>query len=348
MITIQSYSKANNSVLMREINQENSILILGRGTSESKLNEIYKPSGTWDMADKFGDSELTIAYNEATRLGADNVFVMNCYKTTDFIDSIKYVSHYNFAYIVPIGIKLSDTFYDGDSDKDVYFPEHYLNEFGGTTSSLIIFTDEHASLYENIDAYLIDMHTKVRMFKETADYLLVNYGRNLAFCTNNLKNRSYSNVVLAAMLSRTQIGSYPDNFSIEAVFDLHVEDILENEIIYFKNNFNVPTSIENLKNFRTIFDANKLISIDRVIKHIERTLDTSFVLGKLFSQYVKMLLHDYLDTFFRGLLNTAIKNYRINNIKFVEQENMSGYIVTDIDIYPMNSLEGINALLEVK
>lgn len=348
MISIQSYSQGNKNSLMAEIGQDDSILIIGGGSNESKLNEIFKPSSIWDMENLYGDSELTIAYIEAKRNGARNVFVMNCLKTTDFIDSIQYVRHYNFSYIVPIGIKLSDKFYSSEHDKEVYFAEHYLNEFSKFTNSLIIFTDEHASLYENINSYLYDMRVKVENFRESVHYLLTNYGRNIAFCLNNLQYKDYSNVILAAVLSRTQPGSYPEMIKDKAIFDLDSEDIFTPEIIYFKNNLHTNTSIENLKNFRTIFDANKLIPIDRVIKHIERTLDTSFVLGKLYNQYVEMILHDYLDSFFRSLLETTIRNYCIKNIQFIRAESMSGYITVDIDIHPINSLEQINTLLEVK
>lgn len=348
MITMQSYSQGNKNSLMADIGQDDSILIIGRGSDESKLNEIFKPSSIWEMENIYGDSELTMAYTEAKRNGANNVFVMNCFKTTDFVDSIQYVRHYNFSYIVPIGIKLSDKFYSSEQDREVYFAEHYLNEFSKFTNSLIIFTDEHADLYENINSYLYDMRTKVENFKETTYYLLSNYGRNFAFCLNNLQYKDYSNVILATALSRTKPGSYPETIKNKAIFDLDSEDIFTPEIIYFKNNLHTDTSIENLKNFRTILDANKLISIDRVIKNIERTLDTSFVLGKLYNQYVEMMLHDYLDSFFRRLLETVIRNYCINNIQFVRSEAMSGYITVDIDIHPINSLEQINTLLEVK
>lgn len=347
MISIQSYNKTNNT-MMSEINRDNSILIIGKGSNEIKLNEIYKPKNSIEVESIYGESELTNAYQDAIRNGAENIFVMNCFKTTDFIDSIEYVRYYNFAFIVPVGIKLSDTFYNGEYNRDIYFAEHYLNEFSKFTNTLLIFTDEHASLYENIDHYLLDMKNKLSSFKDTCNYLLSNHGRNIAFCLNNLENKNYSNVILAAKLSSTNIGSYPDNISTKAIFDIDNQDIYEHEIIYFKNNVHVNTSIENLKNLRTNFDANKLISIDRVIKHIERTIDMSFVVGKLYNQYIKMMLHDYLDSFLRKLVGSAINNYRINDIQFVRSQNMTGYVTVNIDIYPINSLEEINVLLEAK
>lgn len=348
MITIQAYNQSNRTTIMTDINKENSILLIGRGANERKLNEIYKPKNLWEMEEIFGDSELTEAYEDTIRAGANNVLVMNCYKTTDFIDSLEYIRHYNFAFVVPVGVNLSDTFYDQEVDREVFLAEHYLNEFSKFTGSLIIFSDAHASFYEDIDHYLSDMNAKVRSFKEQAYYLLSNHGRNIAFCLNNLENKKYANAILAALLSNAAPGTYPDNIPINAIFDFDSEDINELEIIYFKNNIHTDTSIENLKNFRTTLDANKLIAIDRVIKHIERTLDTSFVLGKLYNEYTKMTLHDYLDMFFRKLTKSAIKEYAIKDIQFVPGEDMSGHINVDIFIYPVNSLEGLDVLLEVK
>ena len=347
MITIQSYGSKQTST-MSQINKDNSILLIGRASNEYKLNEFIKPNGLSEMTRLYGDSDLTDAYRIAATQGADNVFVMNCFKSTDFIDTAALIGQYNFAYVVPVGITLSDMFYNSEYDRDMFFAEHYLNQSGTHNNSLILFTDSHASLYEDIDACLSDMHIKVDHFKQHAHYVITNKGRNICFCLNNLKNIKYANVVLAAQLSIAAIGDYPNTISQEAIYDIDNLDIMSNEIIYFKNNIHTNTSIENLKNFRTISDANKLIAIDRVIRHIERTLDTSFVLGKLYNQYVKMLLHDYLDEYFRKLSKSAISNYCIKAIEFVKTKDMYGYITVDIDIQPINSLEAINTLLEVK
>lgn len=348
MITIQSYNQSSNSSrLAKAINTDNSILIIGKGSTDYGLNDIIKPSSSYEMDNLFGDSELTDAYTDAIRAGAKNVFVMNCYKTTDFIDSIDFIKNYNFAYITPVGVKLSDTFYSSTYKKQMYFGEYYLRLLGSNINSLIIFTDEHADLYENIDDFLGDMHNKIDEFKLSCDYVLKSYGRNIAFCLNNLKNKNYSNVILASKLSQAIIGTYPDEVSYDAIFDIDEEDIYTDEIIYFKNNVHISTTIENLNNFRTSFDANKIITIDMVIKHIERTLDTSFVLGKTYSQHVKMSLYDYVDLFFKNLLGISIENYAINSISFVPTEKFAGYIMIDLDIYPLNSLEKINTILEV-
>lgn len=348
MLSIQSYVQSNTSSIMRNINREDSILIIGKGKDEKNLNDFIRPTGRNDMREIYGDCELTSAYEHAFAHGARNIFVMNCYKTTDFIESMSFASNYNFAYVVPIGIKLSDKFYSIDYQKEMYFAEYYLKEFSKHTNSTIIFTDEHARLYENIDHFMGEMHRKVLAFKDQSKYILEESGRNLAFCLNNINSVSYSNVILAAKLCSINIGEYPSNIDLDAIFDLDSEDIYSDEIIYFKNNYHTKISIENLKNFRVVNDANKLIVIDRVIKYIEKTIDTSFVVGKLYSQYVKMNLHDYLDMFFRKLIGFAIRNYQINEISFTASKNMTGYLTANIDIFPINSLEKVEAMMEVK
>lgn len=349
MITMQSFNKNKASTLMSNINKDNSILIIGKGGSEYKLNEFIQPNSVDEMRYMFGESsELTIAYEEAKYAGASNIFVMNCYKTTDYVSSIPFVSQYNFAFVVPVGINLSDTFYSTEYEKEMYYAEYYLIEFNRYSNSIVIFTDEHASLYENIEHYLRDMHKKVSAFKQEADYLLSLHGRSLAFCANCLQSKRYANVILAAMISNTSIGQYPDTIRYEAVFDFNSSDFNVEDIIFFKNNVCTNTSIENLTNFRTQSDANKVIPIDRVIRHIERNLDTSFVVGKLYNQYVEMMLLDYLDSFLRQLLNSSIRNYEIKEIYFVPSQNRTGYIVTKMDIHPINSIEKLSVMLEVK
>jgi hypothetical protein len=350
MITIQPYySTDSNSVLISEINKDDSILIIGKGSNEYKLNDFVKPKDLTQMKELYGDSELTDAYKIALKNGAANTFVMNCLGTSDFIDCIEFAKYHNFAYVTPIGINLSDTFYDSSQNRDFYYAEYYLNNFGNYTDSLLIFTDEHASLYENIDQFLNDMNTKITNFKTSCYYSLSNFGRNMAFCLNGLEDVKYSNIVLASRLASSTLGEYPDCGTYKATYDMDSEDFDDSsDIVYFKNNLTVNTSIENFKNLRILNDPNKLIPIDIVIKHIERTLDTSFVTGKLYTKYIEMTLSDYLDEYFRKIQGSLIRSYSIGEISFVKDTNATGHITVDIDIYPINSLELVNVLLEVK
>lgn len=348
MITIKSHNSSDISFKFKNILAIDSILIIGKGQSEYKLNEIIKPKNIYDVSSIYGESEIATAYKEAYSMGARNIYTLNAYKTTDFIECIKNVSHLNFSYIVPIGIKISDTFYNSEYERSVSFAEYFLNESYGKSNSVFIFTDEHASLYENITDFINDMHVKIINFKNQAEYILDHKGTDILFCANNLLSIKYANAILAAALSITTLGNYPEPINNKTVFDIDSEDINLQEIVYFKSNFLINTTIENLNNFRTKFDANKIETINRVIKGIERKIDLSFVLGKYFSSFLKVQIKDYLSNELNVFMKTSIKNYAIKNIEFIaDKSTLSGVINVYIDIYPKNCIEKISTILEV-
>lgn len=347
MINIKTYTNTTNS--LSDVNSINSILIIGRGRNERKLNEIYKPKSITDMFNIFGECDLYYSYVDAVNLGASNIFVTNAYKTTDFIDCIKNIKFYNFSYIVPIGINISDKFYSSEYGKEMYYAEYYLSEFSENTNSQIIFTDEHAEFYENITDFIDEMNNKIFKFKEKTNYLMQLFGNNLLFSLNSLISIRYSNVALASILSNTIPGNYPSEINAKSVFDLDYNDISENEIIYFKNNYIIDTSIENLNNFRTIYDANKLAVVSSVIKYIERTIDLSNVIGKYYNEYLKIYISDNLNKTLKKMINVNIKDYSIDNITFIKNKTkMTGYFLIDMSIYPINSLENLLITLEVR
>lgn len=347
MITIKTYQKSSKQY--KDIYSINSILIIGPAATENKLNEIYKPYNTKNMTDIYGDSKLTYAYYDAVNSGATNVFVLNVFKTTDYIDCIDLIKHYDFSYIVPINLNLSDKFYSERYSKDMYYAEYYLKEFSDNVNSQIIFTDSYAEYYENISAYLEDMHLKVNKFKEDCYYLLTNYGKNLLFCLNNLVTSNNANVVLASALAETIPGNYPDAINLKAIFDLNSNDIYLNEIIYFKNNDLINTSIENLKNFEINSNPNKLVTINAVIRYIEKSIDLNNIIGKYYNEYLKIYVLDSLNTMFRKMININIRDFKITNIQFVKNtKTRTGYFLVDITIYFLNLLEDISLQLEVK
>lgn len=349
MISIQPYNNSNLTVKLKNILSMDSMIIIGRGNNEYNLNKVIKPKSNLHMTELYGKCELTNAYETAYILGARNIYVMNAYKTTDFIDCIKIIKQLNFSYIVPIGIKISDSFYSSEYKKNIYFAEYYLNEIKFNSNSTIIFTDSHAELYENISDFVNDMHKKVMNFKLQSQYILDINGNNLLFCTNNIASTTYSNIVLAASLVTTIPGNYPKKIMNKAIFDVDSNDIGQKEIIYFKSNYLTNTSIENLNNFRTLYDANKIVPINMVIKNIERTLDFSFVVGQFYNELIKVHITDYLNNVMKKMIKTNIRNFIIRNIEFIpNHQTKTGYILVQIDIYPKNSIDKVITMLEVK
>lgn len=336
------------SALERDINSTNSILIIGRAENEYNLNEIYRPTGISDMVERFGYSELTTAYTDAVNLGANNVYVLNAFKTTDYIDCINNVIHYNFSYIVPVGIKLSDTFYSNELNNSCNFCIYYLEKISMYSNSIIIFTDEHAKLYENINDFLEDMHNKVFLLKENNDFILNEFGRNFLFSLNNISSYKFSNVALATKLSLSTCGKYPTDIPLETVFNLDRIDVPRKDIVFFKSNILRGTTIENLYNFRNIDDAVKFVPIDLVIKYIERNMDLSFVLGKHFNHYIEANVKDYVETFMTKMVGRNIQSYNLDNISLSYDDSRKlTYLNLYLTIKPYNSLENIEVKVEV-
>lgn len=344
MITISHRSKAQTP--QRNVNRHKTLLIMGAGNTSYRLNEIAYFDSQTAVENLYGTSELTDAFIAAKKIGAPHVFLANIQYDTDYIDMVDIIKQHDFTYIAPIGIKFSDTFYNPLLQRTMTYTELYTEQIGESSNALLMMTDNQASLYEDVDAFLKDMFVKITSFKNIAQKAIL-YGRNVCLVGNNLVDHRYANLTLAAAMCVTPLGEYPSfNFG-KAVFDIDDFDVGSNELIYFKNNILVPTSVENLKNFRKEQDAAKIVNIDKVIKFIDRELDFTSYQGKMFTDYVKLKLYNSLKEFFEGNRNVSIRDYKIQSIEFVKTSAGAGRIVIRITIVPINSLEGFDIAMEV-
>ena len=132
----------------------------------------------------------------------------------------------------------------------------------------------------------------------------------------------------------------------DPIFDIDDTDIWIPEFAYFKKNSNCSTSIENLNNFRTVIDADKIVTIDVLIKYIERQLDFSYFTGKFFTEYIRLEIYKLLSQFF---INNSDKfiSYKIKSVDFVPDQLGSGSIVNNFSIHPINSVEEFDIMVEV-
>lgn len=343
MINIKHYDR---KILLKNVDRSKSIVILAEGLTDYKLGEIELHTSLKNVKSLYGESEITEAFATAKDIGVDDIFLVNCKTTTDYIECIDSLRHYDFAFIVPIGIKFSDSFYNPKTKKQMSYGELYLEATNGATNSLIIMTDNHASLYEDIDQFLNDMKNKINKFK-TSSYKSLRFGNNLSMVGNNLVDSRYANLILASVLSITPIGEYPTYDFGQSIFDLDDAEINNIEMIYFRNNHLRPTTVENLKNFRIEYDAAKLIEIDRVIKFINRELDFSSFTGKFFTDYTKLNIYKRLSKFLQDNVGKTIRGYKINSIDFISEVKGSGVLHNNFDIIPKNSIESFNIIMEV-
>ena len=169
----------------------NALLIIGKGESEYKNKEIVKCESIDDAEYIYGEnSDLTIAFKEAYKIGATDVYLCNCYLFTDYINILNTVANIDFAFITPL-FNFSET-YKTNLNKEVYLCELYSNIIGDKLTQLI-FTDKHASLYEDIGFYLEEMISINSRFKTTSRDKL-QYGENFCFVLNNLKKYNFAQI----------------------------------------------------------------------------------------------------------------------------------------------------------
>lgn len=337
-ITDRSFSSKN-------IDPHKNILFLGAGATDYKLNQIAYFSTSSSIEPMYGSCDLSDAYTVAKKFGIKDVFIVNIKSKLDYISIIDILAHHDFSYIVPLGFNFSDEFFDPIEMRTRTFTEYYVTTLGKTSNSTIIVTDEHASLYEDLDSYLGDMETKIASFKSKYHDAVV-YGNNLVFIGNNLQNYKKASLALGCALCATKIGEYPLFTFGPAIFDIDATDVWQPEFAYFKNNINCPTSVENLNNFREAFDADKIVTVDMVIKYIERELDFSYYKGRFFTEYIRLEIYKMLSKFFSEN-SDKFKGYKIKSVDFVPDGAGSGSIINSISISPINSVEEFDVMVEV-
>lgn len=335
----------------------NSILIIGKASNNNLSEEIVKAKNINEIYNTFGYSELSNAAKYALDSGLTEIYLYNTFETENYLTVADKFIHYEFSYIVPIGIYLSDTFYNPITKSTMLYADFYLSSLSENTCSTIIMTDRHADLFEDLDHYLMSMEELIEDIK-SEQYLNnsihntnsndINKWTNLIFVSNMLSNVEYSNIRLACELVKCTPGTYPSNISETAVYDYDSFDFTQNDMCYFKNNIlSSDCSIENLLNMRTVKDAYKSVIVDMIIKYIRRNLDLSKYSGKFFNKYIKVQINNDLNAFMNRLSGVMIKNYTIKSIDFVLTGPNVGNVLIEIEITPRGTFETLQINLEV-
>lgn len=328
------------------------ILIIAKGESDSKRKIILNPVEPKTARMLYGESsELYSAYQTAYDITRDsNIYTVNCRTYTDFIEISDTLIQYDFDFIVPIGYYLGDKFYNPVSNKMVNYISYYLNRFGSVRSNTIIIASAQPShLYDDIDDYLYDMKKLYKDFKNENTETINLFGKNLIFVLNNLIGTEYSDVVLAASLSKTDFKTYPQNINYKTYFDIdHVDLYYDSEICYHKyyttsNN----SSIENLNNFLPTDSLYKRVLIDLLIKYVVKRVDLSEFNGMLFNPYVKVKIDKKVTTIMNSMNEKVFVSYKVNRIAYVKTGPGVGNVIVDLSIVPFSLLENINIVMEL-
>ena len=334
------------SEVIKRVDMNQTLLITGEGETNHAVNKIMYYDTIEAVNAAYGESDLSEAFRIAKQIGVPHAFLVNVKNNHDYIELVNVLKHYDFAYIAPINLYLGDAFFDATrNNKKIGYYHHFLEKLSSNTKSLFVATDNHASLYEDIDAYLEDMTSIIKSFKDGMTAKMD--GRNLCFVANNLRNYPFANIILASVLCVTDLGMYPSFGNLgPVVFDIDGLDIGQYEMAYFKSNYLSGITVENLLNFNSKVEPEKIVMIDRIAKYIRRNLDLSRFKGKQMSAYQERRIEKALVEFFDPLINWIIRSYRINSIQFIKDVPGAGVVVCDIDIWPISSTEKFSVVVE--
>ena len=321
------------------VGKHTSLLLMGPATGNNYRKEIVFGSSYDNVYNTFGDSELTKAYKIVYDLGVRDIFLMNCRQQYDYLEVGETLKATDFAYVVPLSISLSDEFDDPKTERRISYLEYLLESIGRTNNSTFIITDKSASLYEDIDLFIDDMNAVAKNFGRKIRYPANK--ENIIFVANNLVNYELASLPLAAALCVTPINKYPDIRFGPAYFEIdQYEDI--GNWAYFQNHTVRSTTVENLLNFLETGNVLKIVFVSRIIKMIRKELDFSDFIGKKYTEYRRLCVEQYLDTYLSKLLGDYLERYDILSVRaFRDPEPMSIDIDNIFNVYPINCLEKV-------
>jgi len=320
-----------------QVEKNRDILVIGPADSNSHLKEIVYANSQTEVEREFGkNSELTQAYRLAKSLGAPYVFLLNIRHDYQYLDIIDTLAQNDFAYIVPTSLYLSNHYDDTIRNRRISYLEYIMEKIGYLNESVFIATDKHASLYEDLDAYLEEMNQLSEDFYSSMG-TEVN-PENIIFVLNNLERHKMANVALAAALSASPIGEYPTADFGPAIFEMDAYEDIHN-YAYFMNHAIRETTVENLLNYKSS-SILKVVTISRIVKAIKRALDFSEYVGINYNAHIPMSIRKKLQAYLQGLKGDLIYDFNIIAVQPYRIEGTTTVsIETSFDVWPNNSFE---------
>lgn len=347
-------SSDNVSKEITDLNNGKKILVAGPALSNYKAREIMLPADTDEALNSFGQSELYDAYKLLKDLGIDNIYLSNCYSRSDYIRLADKIMHYDFDYFIPIGLYLSDKFYNPVEDKEQYFVEYFLEQFSAVSSlTTVLITERHASLYKDFDHYITEMNSIETDFLSAFNYnksdFLLNNGNNLNFIYSNITDIPYGNVLLGALYVKRDYAKYLEPLTgLSTVYDLDYNDMQGLRAMYYKSNYYTGNiTVENPLNFKTSNDIYSNALVDDVIKRAIRYIDLDKYKGRLYNQYIAIQIESEVIKALNYLSGKLFKEYTINRVGFQKTDPTSGYVIVDYSFVPYGTLESINVIMGV-
>ncbi len=332
------------------LDKHRSILLVGCGATNKYLTDIVRPESYDEMLSVFGESDLSNAYKILDVMGAPQIFVMNLETPYDVLSAAETIQEQSFAYIVPL-FYASEYFYDVLlKGRKTYYVQYLLRKAfkNWDNESVILTTDAKANLYENLDAFLLDMRSKINALKGLATS--GEKYQNLVFVANMLENIDYANVYLAGMIVNSNIDEYPYyNYSssnpepindITPTFWIDKEDVPNMELVYFKQHMDSSITVENFLNLLQTDNKSiiKIFFIYRIVKYILKEMDFSELIGRTYSEYCRRRAEAIVEEFLNSIKGHYIIDYALERAYPKENPNYPG----TVDIYVKYKIQPIN------
>lgn len=292
-----------------------SILIIGQ--SDIRGVGIVKEFDTYEACAAYYGSDSTVskAYATAKFLGVPKIYTTVYHVYSDFTALVNVISQNDFGYIVPVDIYISQDYnnpYRGNIRTS--YLQYLLEQMPYDSNNIFVVTDKHASLYEDIDAFLDAMRGNIARLKSR---LLQSVNlRNLIYVDNNLVDYEWANVIVGSLLAISDIPNYPevpiDKSIGDPIFTIAPIDVSD-EQVYFAKHADGSVSIENLLNF----DAKgtlKPVVVDKIIRYMLRIFDFHEFLGKPYNELRRVRIQNKLKDYLENWVGYIIAEYAIDSV----------------------------------
>lgn len=315
---------------------DDTVLLIGLDMTKKYEDRIMEPSRLAELKDWYGAGSIfTEPYRVLTdTFGAGSVSVLNLDAWDDLKNDTELFEQHDYTYIVPLGLRLSDS-YDDLFENKRYFYSQLLVWMTDHCDSVVILTGIHASNYNTLTEYL--EHEKEEL--DTVQPYFYNLRRNnCIYVSNCLTLWPDANVVLAGMLLN-DVAEYPLlDYLGDAWFDMDASDI-GFDMVWFQNHYLRPTTVENLKNFTTD-SFLKTVLTDRILKYIRRHWpDINDYIGTAFSQYKIMKITEQTEEYLKSLKDWIIHDYKILSVTSVQNPDSTVGIHIHYELQPKFTTE---------
>ena len=318
---------------------ENEILLIGIGANKAELHRILEAETDSFVDEIYGiQSCFSKAFKEIRVFTDSKISILNIESWEDMKDHDVELNDYSFDYVVPLDLELGESYLDDYHEIRMLYSQLLLMLLSNTVSTIVI-TGKHASKFEDLDAYLDYENSELRKGKSVFKNLRK---ENMIYVGNVLKDYKYANAVLAAVLSSSDYDVYPESALFgEAYFDIDYSDV-KNELVYYRNNSLIDTSIENLISFSED-PILRLVPVYKIIKFFYcHHANVDKYIGMAFTEYRRMKILEAEEKFFKSCVGWIIYDYNILSLTAVKGQDGTVSILLSVDIWPKFTTEKYN------